>query len=232
MLVIRYCKFFFLLFHVSTVFAMGKNAENHITKTHWYDKNIRYKNLVKNKDTKVLSVKKNEYSDDRKTTYPKENDKKAVIDATLECSKAGHLLFSYDQTDGNKVEYKQLKSKQSFVTVFVKDSADKIKTAYPALRYISAEELEKDCNSIYLATVLNKDNDPVNVNCSVEIIKKASRDGVFLASHYCHSTGKQKYLVDISKSFTKSLFYGKEEIRGSILVETDWINKKNNLLCP
>ena len=213
----------------------------HVRDAHLLDKDrFNYPEPVKNKNEEVFSAytadKKNNIVASRKTFFPPNMQERKDFEDRLcgiiynRCS-----LFIHRQSKnllGRRVEYKQDSSAQLTIAV-VKNEQNVVTTVYPLLRYISAEELstkEKEVanqiskNEIYIATQCTK-NKNIDSVATVEFIKNASRDGVFLGV----STDKNKkksYLVDISKAFS-SLFHGQIVDRGSITVETDWINKRN-----
>jgi len=234
MLVVRFCSLFFLLFYVSFLSTMSQDAKNHIVNTHLHNNNIVYKDIIKNKDTGILSavcVNRKEKLIHRKTLFSQDCDPGKALNSLLSSSQRGDCLFVNEQKGNSsqkRVEYRQHPVDEKFVVGVVKDSANNIKTAYPIFRYIFSQELEKDNEFVYVGTKKNKNGQLINLNYSAKDIKKASRDGVFLACRNSKKTGKPEYLVDISKSFTNSdsLFSGKKEERGSIVVETDWINKR------
>ncbi|MBP6870127.1 hypothetical protein KBC04_04545 [Candidatus Babeliales bacterium] len=214
---------FFLQF--SFICGMSEYQKSHVATTHVYDKKAQYSDIIKNEKTGVLScVKTDEQL--RKTLFPTTQDKNTISQTVLAYAQTGKLLFVNEQKNNafqKRVEYKQHPVYADFVAGIVKNSENKITTAYPILRYISLQELadKNDNDLVYLGTVKNKEGKDSKVECTVQAIKNAAHQGVFLAERTCKATGNKQKLVDISKYLTNSLFYGKEEKRGSILVEVD-----------
>ena len=208
----------------------------HVYEAHCHDPKATYVDVIENTVNGVASIvykKKNPkwLEGQRKTLFPKQMQDKNFDNAITYCSKKGNCLFRHDQinsTTGRFVEYRQDLYNKALVFAFVKEQSGKIKTAYPMLVYISLDDLnQKDPSDlIYIGTVKDqKSNKFCDCNLTVFDIERVSHDGVYLGHRYLD--GRIQYLVDISKALGTDFFYGKEEERGSIVVETTWITPRS-----
>jgi hypothetical protein len=218
---------------LSVSFLHGMN--NHVVATHCLDKTkYNYAGLVINKYTQVVSAitfnKNNKNSvEDRKTFFTKSMQERSDFGNKLDNILKQTPIFINLQSKnplGRRVEFKQdLLGKVTYP--IVRDQQNSVSTMYPLLRCILATELDgKSDKEVYIATSIDKKNKQTDTFASIEFIKNVSRDGIFLGL----SSDKKKkltYLVDISQNFP-NLFDGQIVERGSIVVETNWINKRNS----
>jgi len=228
--------FFVSLFLLSVQFSytMDKGTLKHLGEIHCHNSDATYRDIVWNNKTGVSSVRytdtKRDYlNGQRKTVFPQGMDNK-YVSQLIALTIKDTPLFEHAQNTGDTVQYKQINvGKSSLPCVVVKNKVGNLVTAYPGLRYISLQELSEhgDTDSLYIATYRDKKTgNKINLNTTVQDIKKLSRSGAFLALRDNPSGFGKEYLVDISQFFTNHIFYGTEEKRGSILVETDWINPR------
>jgi hypothetical protein len=201
---------------------------HHIQETHFLkNKKAQYVDVVKNKDTQVISAVLAR-SNMRKTFFPDDMVSELQFDNKInELITHGNLLYAdlqLSNVQGRRVEYRTDGSHKVLYGI-VKNKAQDVPTVYPILRYISQQELagKKDTDRIYLATRVEA-NKTTNVFGLVKDIKDASRDGIYLGiSQDVHN--QPTYLVDISQIFPQ-VFYNESVQRGSLTVQTDWINPR------
>lgn len=200
---------------------------NHIKETHCLNKKEKYGDVVKNKDTQVISAVSAK-SNKRKTFFPdemvSENQFNNQINRLIT---HGTLLYQDQQSDnpeGRRVEYRTDGSHKVLYGI-VKNKAQDVPTGYPILRHITQQELagKKDDDSIYLATRVEA-NKTTNLTASVKNIKDVSRNGIYLGVSQ-DVNNPRTFLVDISQSFP-SIFHNQTVQRGSLTVQTDWINQR------
>lgn len=222
---------FFIVFASFSSFIFASNE--HITRTHFYNKYYNYIDKLVNENTNVFSAitrDKNNKVYDRKTFFSKEMqdrpDFKSTLDHIINQQHSEFIHAQHGNSQNRRVEYKQDILGKYMIAVVVNDS-NSVSTAYPVLRFISAAELQgkKDTDQIYLVTKADATGHKfVKITASVKTIKDASRDGVYLGLKK-DNNNMMSYLVDISKNFP-TLFNEASVERGSITVQTDWINKR------
>lgn len=222
---------------ISLMFLYGSfvfSINDHVVVTHCFDqKQYNYADRIFNKNTQVISAitlnKKNQQVQERKTFFPKSmqdrSDFKAQIENIIK-QKSIFVSKQYGNELGRRVEFKQdLLGQRTYAVV--RDQHNSVSTMYPLLRGILANELDgkADQEEVYIATSVDKNNKGTDTFASVKSIKDASRNGIFLGLS-SDKNQQLSYLVDISQNFPE-LFEGQVVERGSITVETDWINKRN-----
>lgn len=183
----------------------------HIKDKHVYDRCKRYTDVIKNEQNDVLSVivTTDQYKN-RKTLFPSvmTND---ALRAMLKDVYINGKLCARSST----VKYIK-HPKSSIVIAMAKDADEKIVTAYPILRYISLQEIqvEDEQKELYIATVGSQ-----KISSLVYDLKKMAMPGIFLGYRQL-SNDTAVLVTDISSSYTDELFFGVQNNRGSILIET------------
>lgn len=217
----------FLSYCMIGYFSFVSCVNNHIQETHCLNKKAEYFDIVKNKETQVISAVPAK-GDKRKTFFPDEMVSEDQFNNKINrLITHGTLLYQDGQSSnqqGRRVEYRTDGSHKVLYGI-VKNKAQDVMTGYPILRHITQQELagKQDDDSIYLATRVEA-NKTTNVFGLVKHIKDASRDGIYLGiSQDVHN--QPTYLVDISQRFP-SIFHNQTVPRGSLTVQTDWINRR------
>ncbi len=217
----------FLSYCMIGCFSFVSCMNNHIQATHFLNKKEKYGDVVKNKDTQVISAVP-AGSNKRKTFLPDEMVSENQFNNQINRLITHGTLLYQDQQLGNqqgrRVEYRTDGSHKVLYGI-VKNKAQDVPTGYPILRHITQQELagKQDTDLIYLATRVEA-NKKTDFFGSVKNIKDASRCGTYLGvSQDVHNP--LTFLVDISESFP-SVFHNQTVQRGSLTVQTDWINRR------